>query len=98
MGLGIGDVGFEMREGPVLDPLRHGGRVHAASLFVVRSANVSPVSASTVLPEEIAAVRATPEQIARTFARVRTTSVQPLLESLTALGQARMIEGGRFAG
>ena len=57
------------------------------------------------LPDQIAAVRATlqemgqasPEQIARHFARARTTSVQPLLESLTALGQARMIEGGRFA-
>ncbi len=57
------------------------------------------------LPDQIAAVRATlqvmgvatPEEIARHFARARTTSVQPLLESLTALGQARMIEGGRFA-
>ena len=57
------------------------------------------------LPDQIAAVRATlqdmgeatPEQIARTFTRARTTSVQPLLESLTALGQARLIEGGRFA-
>ena len=57
------------------------------------------------LPDQIAAVRATlqdmgeatPEQIARHFARGRTTSVQPLLESLTALGQARQIEGGRFA-
>jgi hypothetical protein len=57
------------------------------------------------LPEQIAAVRATlqdmgeatPAEIARHFARARTTSVQPLLESLTALGQARMIEGGRFA-
>ena len=59
----------------------------------------------TRLPDQIAAVRATlqdmgeatPEQIARTFTRARTTSVQPLLESLTALGQARMIEDGRFA-
>jgi hypothetical protein len=57
------------------------------------------------LPEQIAAVRntladlgeATPEQVARRFARVRTASVRPLLESLTALGQARIIEGGRFA-
>ena len=59
----------------------------------------------TRLPDQIAAVRATlqemgqatPAEIARHFARARTTSVQPLLESLTALGQARMIEGGRFA-
>ncbi len=48
------------------------------------------------LPDQIAAVRealedageATPEQIARKFVRARTTSVQPLLESLAALGQA----------
>jgi len=46
------------------------------------------------LPEQIAAVQAalvdlgeaTPEQIARQFARGRATTVQPLLESLTALG------------
>ncbi len=57
------------------------------------------------LPDQIAAVRniladlgeATPDQVARRFARVRTASVRPLLESLTALGQARIIEGGRFA-
>lgn len=57
------------------------------------------------LPEQIAAVRAvlsdmgeaTPEQIARQFKRGRAASVKPLLESLTALGQARLIEGGRFA-
>ena len=39
---------------------------------------------------------ATPEQIARHFARARTASVQPLLETLIALGQAWMIEGGGF--
>ena len=58
------------------------------------------------LPEQIAAVRATltnlgtatPEQVARQFQRGRAGSVQPLLESLAALGQARLIEGGRFAG
>lgn len=57
------------------------------------------------LPEQIAAVRAalsdlgeaTPEQVARQFKRARTGTVQPLLESLTALGQARPTEGGRFA-
>jgi len=57
------------------------------------------------LPEQIAAVRATlsdlgtatPEQVARAFQRGRAGSVQPLLESLAALGQARIIEGGRFA-
>ena len=57
------------------------------------------------LPEQIAAVRAalqtlgeaSPEQIARQFLRARQTSVQPLLESLALLGQARLTEGGRFA-
>ncbi|WP_454268909.1 class I SAM-dependent DNA methyltransferase [Roseovarius sp. MBR-51] len=57
------------------------------------------------LPEQIAAVRAvlsdlgeaTPEQVARQFKRGRAGTVQPLLESLTALGQARLTEGGRFA-
>ena len=57
------------------------------------------------LPEQIAAVRATlsdlgtatPEQVARQFQRARAGSVQPLLESLTALGQARIVDGGRFA-
>jgi len=70
---------------------------------------VVPVAAKTpwpkTLPLQIAAVRAaleelgeaTPEQVARRFARARTASVQPLLESLTALGQAQIIEGGRFA-
>ncbi len=40
---------------------------------------------------------ATPEQIVRQFARGRATTVKPLLESLTALGQARITEGGQFA-
>ena len=57
------------------------------------------------LPDQIAAVRealsemgeATPEQIARRFMRARTTVVQPLLDSLTALGQAKRVEEGRYA-
>lgn len=57
------------------------------------------------LPDQIAAVRevliemgeASPEQIARRFSRARTNAVLPLLESLTALGQAEQIEDGRFA-
>ena len=57
------------------------------------------------LPEQIAAVRATlsdlgtatPEQVARQFHRARAGSVQPLLESLAALGHARLVEGGSFA-
>lgn len=57
------------------------------------------------MPEQIAAVRevlkefgeATPEQIARRFLRARTTAVQPLLDSLAALGQAEKIENGRYA-
>lgn len=57
------------------------------------------------LPEQIAAVRgalsdmgtATPEQIARQFMRGRASTVQPLLESLTALGHARITKEGLFA-
>lgn len=57
------------------------------------------------LPLQIAAVRAalqesgeaTPDQIARKFARVRVTSIRPLLDSLTALGQAVDFEDGRYA-
>ncbi len=57
------------------------------------------------LHDQIAAVRnalaemgeATPEQIARRFLRARTTSVQPLLDSLAALGQAEKVEEGRYA-
>jgi len=57
------------------------------------------------LPEQIAAVHAalsdlgtaTPEQVARQFQRGRAGSVQPLLESLAAIGQARLVDGGRFA-
>ena len=69
----------------------------------------APVAAKAAwpktLPEQMAAVQkalaglgvATPEQVARQFARARASSVQPMLESLTALGQARIIEGGQFA-
>ena len=57
------------------------------------------------MPAQIAAIRAalqdmgeaTPDQIARRFHRVQSRSVQPLLEILTALGQARQTEAGRFA-
>ncbi|WP_171240262.1 class I SAM-dependent DNA methyltransferase [Ruegeria sp. HKCCA5491] len=57
------------------------------------------------LPDQIAAVRealnemgeATPDQIARRFMRARTTSVKPLLESLAALGQAELVDEGKYA-
>ena len=57
------------------------------------------------LPDQIAAVRnalaemgeASPEQIARRFLRARTTSVQPLLDSLAALGQAEKLEEDHYA-
>lgn len=57
------------------------------------------------MPDQIAAVRAalhdmgeaTPDQIARRFHRVQSRSVQPLLEILTALGQAHLTDAGRFA-
>ena len=57
------------------------------------------------LPDQIAAVHAalsdmgeaSTDQIARRFTRAQSRSVQTLLESLTALGQARLIDEGRFA-
>ena len=69
------------------------------------SAKIEKVPWPKALPDQIAAVRealsemgeATPEQIARRFMRARTTVVQPLLDSLTALGQAERVEEGRYA-
>jgi hypothetical protein len=57
------------------------------------------------LSEQFAAVRAglqdmgeaSPDQIARHFHRGRASAVQPLLESLAALHQARMTGDGRFS-
>ena len=57
------------------------------------------------LPEQIAGAReallglgdASPEQVARHFKRGRAKTVEPLLETLAALGQARKLEDGRFA-
>lgn len=57
------------------------------------------------MPEQIAAVRealtemgeATPEQIARCFVRARAGIVEPLMESLAALGQAEKGGDGRYA-
>ncbi len=57
------------------------------------------------LPQQFAAVRAaldelgeaTPDQIARHFARARATTVLPLLESLAALGHAQVTERGSYA-
>lgn len=57
------------------------------------------------LPEQIAAVRealselgeATPAEVASRFKRARGTTVEPLLDSLAALGQAELIEEGRYA-
>lgn len=69
------------------------------------AAKVEKAQWPKTLPDQIAAVRemlvemgeASPEQIARRFSRARTNAVLPLLESLTALGQAEQIEDGRFA-
>ena len=57
-----------------------------------------------LLPEQIAAVRAAladageaaPADIARRFRRARAASVAPLLETLAALGHARLTADGRF--
>ena len=71
-----------------------------AELDVGPSAKIEKAPWPKALPDQIAAVRevlsemgeATPEQIARRFMRARTTVVQPLLDSLTALGQAERVE------
>jgi len=63
-------------------------------------AKVVKTSWPSALPEQIAVVHdalvemgeATPTEIARRFQRVRTSSVQSLLESLAALGQAERLE------
>ncbi len=57
------------------------------------------------LPDQIAAVRevlgelgeASPTEVARRFARGRASTVEPLLDSLAALGQAEQISDGRYA-
>ncbi|MCA0857828.1 class I SAM-dependent DNA methyltransferase [Phaeobacter italicus] len=79
------------------------GRTADLDLGVVAKVEKSPWPKA--LPDQIAAVRealvelgeASPEQIARRFARARTTAVQPLLESLAALGQADRTEDGKYA-
>ena len=56
------------------------------------------------MPEQVAAVRdaladmgqGTPEQIARSFKRGRAASVQPLLDSMTALGLAACTDAGVY--
>ena len=61
--------------------------------------------ALSALPDQIAGVReallglgeASPEQVARHFKRGCAKTVEPLLEILTALGQARKLEDGRYA-
>jgi hypothetical protein len=76
-----------------------------AELDVGPAAKVEKAPWPKTLPDQIAAVRealtemgeATPDQIARRFLRARRTSVQPLLDSLAALGQAEKVEEGRYA-
>lgn len=69
--------------------------------------DVGPIAATAklawpkTLPEQMAAVRsaladlgdATPEQIARHFNRGQARTIEPLLASLEAIGQARSVEG-----
>ena len=75
-----------------------------AELDVGASAKIERAPWPKTLPDQIAAVRetlqdlgeATPDQIARRFVRARMTSIQPLLESLAALGQAKQVGEGRY--
>lgn len=81
------------------------GKDKQTELDVGIAAKVEKAPWPKALPDQIAAVRealtdmgeASPDQIARRFMRARTTSVQPLLESLAALGQATRVEDGRYA-
>jgi len=64
-----------------------------------------PAWPTLALPDQIAGVRealqglgeASPEQVARHLKRGRAKTVEPLLETLAALGQARKVGDGRFA-
>ncbi|MFV0411043.1 MAG: type IIL restriction-modification enzyme MmeI, partial [Paracoccus sp. (in: a-proteobacteria)] len=75
-----------------------------AEMDLGTAAKVEKTPWPATLPDQIAAVRevlsemgeATPEQIARRFQRARTSTVQPLLDSLAALGQAERIQDGRY--
>ncbi|MEA2068416.1 MAG: class I SAM-dependent DNA methyltransferase, partial [Verrucomicrobiota bacterium] len=58
------------------------------------------------LPDQVRALRAalaaqmapiTAEELARTFSRARTDRVADLLETLAALGQARLLGDGRYS-
>jgi hypothetical protein len=85
------------------------GHAAAAAEQAEMDVGVVPPTAKTpwpkTLPQQFAAVRAaleelgeaTPEQIARHFARARATTVLPLLESLAALGHAQVTERGSYA-
>jgi hypothetical protein len=79
------------------------GKTTDMDLGVVAKIEKAPWPKS--MPEQIAAVRealtemgeATPAQIARRFVRGRAVTVEPLMESLAALGQAERGEDGRIA-
>nr|WP_299473001.1 RNA-binding protein [uncultured Paracoccus sp.] len=78
------------------------GKTAEMDLGTAAKAEKAPWPAT--LPDQIAAVRealsemgeATPEQIARRFRHARTKAVQPLLESLAALGQAERMPDDRY--
>nr|WP_303473165.1 MULTISPECIES: DNA methyltransferase [unclassified Marinovum] len=69
------------------------------------AAKVEKATFPKTLPDQIAAVRealeemgeATPTDIARRFKNLRVTRVEPLLQSLAALGQAERLEEDRYA-
>ncbi|WP_298862080.1 hypothetical protein [uncultured Sulfitobacter sp.] len=68
-------------------------------------ANIEKNPCLKSLPKQITAVRealseigeTTPEKIARRFVRGLARSVEPLMQSLAALGQAEMGDDGRCA-
>ncbi len=76
-----------------------------AEMAVESKAKIEKSPWPKALPDQIAAVRevladmgeATPEQIARRFKHARTTTIEPLLDSLAALGQAEKIDEEKYA-
>ena len=92
---------YQNPEGKAAEAARTSGKLDLAET----AAPVDREAWPKTLPAQIAAVRdaleemgeASPEQIARRFKRARTASVQPLLDSLTALGEAHLTEEGRYA-
>lgn len=88
------------------NPAGHAGsRAEQSSMDVGVVEAVVKAAWPTAMPDQFAAVRAvlaqmgeaSPDQIARKFTRLRTTAVEPLLDTLVGMGFAQRLEDGRYA-